>query len=210
MPFLADTLSFWLLKGVRQHALSILTDAFLDKHGSSLPAETVCKVLPAICIPLAGKRITVLLLDESRMLSHMEEIMIEFEQCTSLIFKPLLHHMKSIISSQVDFLPIWASLLKVMEHLLSDAMPESVDTDRREMSPERLSLTLKELASEHLRNAIMVLHSHGILTSNPLPDDELSTMTWEAVGKMAFCSIMQEEWKQQAALPCIPRSPNSV
>jgi hypothetical protein len=202
--------SFWSLQGVRQHALSIITDAFLDKHGSLLPAATVCKVLPTICIPLAGKRITILLSDENRMNSHMQEIMIEFEQCTSLMFKPLLHHLKSILKSQADFLSVWTAILEAMERLLSEAVPENNDSDEREMSSEKLIQTLKELASEHLRNSIMVMHSHGVLTGRPRPDDEVSTSTWDAVGKMAFCSSMIEEWKLQAsAPPAIASSPSS-
>jgi hypothetical protein len=130
----------------------------------------------------------------------MEEIMIEFEQCTSLIFKPLLHHLKSIVTSQADFLSVWTALLETMERLLSEAVHGNDD-------PDKLIQTLKELASEHLRNSIMVLHSNGVLTGHPLVDDEVSTITWDAVGKMAFCSSMIEDWKLQASAP--PETPSS-
>merc|ERR1712232_1319895 len=66
---------------VRSHALSILTDAFLDKHGSSLPPSVLCDVLPPTCIKTAIGRIAELLQDESDMLKNTEDTMIEFEQC---------------------------------------------------------------------------------------------------------------------------------
>ena len=187
-------------QAIRQHALSILADTFLDKYGSALPPDIVCEVLPKVCVPVAGKRIKILLLDESRMVSAMEEIMIEFEQCVSLLFKPLLHHLKRVVGAGADLMSVWEPVLAVLEELLRDGTPMDGDK-KRELTPDNLRTTLKELASEHLRNAIIVFHANGVLESNPSRDGDddnntgISDMTWAAIDRMEFCRTLVKDWK---------------
>merc|ERR1712129_31368 len=77
---------------------------------------------------------------------------------------------------------------------------------------ERLLLTTKELANEHLRNAIMVLVACGVLKGQTGGivldgDDEeemnnftenLSTLTWNSIESMEFCKKFVDEWKTLA------------
>jgi len=183
---------------VRSHALSILTDAFLDKQGSSLPSPVLCAILPEVCIKTAIGRISELLQDESDMLERTEDIMIEFEQCVSLIFKPFLHHVKNIINSgcTTGLKEVWEKLLLAMEQLLQQKPDESDVSNGDEMTPGILRKTLKELASEHLRNAIMVLHAHGVLMSNPADAENLSRDTWLIINRMSFCAHIAKEWQK--------------
>mmetsp|Transcript_38390 Transcript_38390/g.42460 ORF Transcript_38390/g.42460 Transcript_38390/m.42460 type:complete len:1562 (+) Transcript_38390:322-5007(+) len=183
---------------IRLHALSIVTDAFLDKQGSSLPPPVLCAILPEVCIKAAIGRISELIKDESDMLERTEDIMIEFEQCVSLIFKPFLHHVKNIINYGCAFglKEVWEKLLLAMEQLLQEK-PDEIDiSDGDKMTPGILRKTLKELASEHLRNAIMVLHSHGVLMSDPVDTENLSRDTWLVINRMTFCVHIAKEWQQ--------------
>lgn len=134
--------------------------------------------------------------------------MIEFEQCVSLIFKPFLHHAKNIVHSgnPTDLEMIWTALLKAMESLLQIVGEDEMqpDNDGNAMTPGMLRWTLKELASEHLRNVIMVLHAHGVLKGDPAPSDSLSIATWESIDRMSFCKGFAAEWRQSASHTDVP------
>lgn len=124
--------------------------------------------------------------------------MIEFEQCVSLVFKPLLHHLRRIIATNNELAAVWVPLLAILEELLADGTAVSRE-DAKELTPDRLRTTLKELASEHLRNAIMVFHANGVLKSKAERAGDISAATWESVGRMSFCSARVDEWKEAVA-----------
>ena len=209
---------------VRQHSLSMLTDAMIDKHGQAISSTHLCTLINDMCIPLAEKRITALL--KSQLFvgsSNTEEIMIELEACISLIYKPFLHHLKVFLKENDDkWITVWKSLLKAMSLLLRGAvktsatsMPSSNDNpeDSLEnssvlMTPlNELHLTTKELAREHLRNAVMVLVASDALQS-PSPDmidemnaeNNITAYTWQYIENMEFCKNQVEEWSQSAAM----------
>lgn len=183
----------------------MLTDAFIDKQGRSIPADQLCKVLREICFPLAGNQLSEIFKNEIATVDRQEEVMIEFELCISLIFKPFLHHLKRILKADVDLFSVWCCILKIMEHLLgsdnSDHREERKDKNSRDMRASKLILMSKELASEHLRNAITVLIASGVLKGEPKSPNDISAVTWAAVDNMTFCTDETvEEWKQQSAM----------
>jgi len=192
---------------VRQHAMSMLTDAFIDKQGRCIPADHLCKVLKEICIPLAGKQLSSMFQDAKSITSHVEETMIEFELCISLIFKPFLHHLKRILKADADLLSVWTGILKVLEDLLREGDNLQVNTENDPTGGEtikrarKILFTSRELASEHLRNAITVLIATGVLKGEPESSQDLSALTWASIDKMTFCKNAVEEWKKSALMP---------
>jgi hypothetical protein len=148
-----------------------------------------------------------LLENEASMVESSEDVMIEFEQCVSLIFKPFLHHAKNIVHSgdPADLETVWIALLKAMESLLQIGEDEvQPGNGGSAMTPGMLRWTLKELASEHLRNVIMVLHAHGVLKGDPASSDRLSIATWESIDRMPFCKGFVAEWRQSASHTDVP------
>jgi len=198
LPFLA-------LQDVREHAISVLTDAFIDKNGLAIPPKHICLALQSVCIPAAGARLADLLKDDRVIVEHMEEVMIEIELFISLMYKPLLHHLKRILSAKADLLGVWTSLLSVMEMLLGTEMiDESTEedgelVDSNGMTPDQLRRSTKELASEHLRNAVMVLTASGVLRAAPVSEGDISALTWDSISKMEFCKDQAEEWRKSAS-----------
>lgn len=190
---------------VRQHAISMLTDVVLDRHGRAIPAVRLCGILNGVFLPLAEKRITDLLRSRQNTDCDLEEILIELELCISLLFKPFLHHLKALVLMKQDFLGIWISMLGIMTQLLGDEeREEEADIDGEQvMTREKLFRTTKELGSEHLRNAVMVLIALNILQDNSSPSDahEISSVTWAAIGSIGYCRPYIEEWKICAREP---------
>lgn len=205
------------LQNVRQHALSVLTDLFLDKNGSSVPTRHLSSVLSDVCVPLAGRRILKLQMGEGRFHSS-DELMIEFELCIGLIFKPLRHHLQSFLVGEngVGVLSIWKSVLSVLEEMLCEDKSVNRNLDSSSSSeheqrmkvkiPKDLKDTMNNLANEHLRNAIKVLIASGVLlsdesvrpsTASSSSLAELTTMTIGAVGRMGIQERSLREWKQQ-------------
>lgn len=178
-------------QSVRQHALSMLTDAIIDRHGMYLQDKDMCNIFTDICIPLAGDRMKDLLEASARPDACAEEILIELEMCISLIFKPFLHHLKRLLALNDDFVNIWVSMLGVMTLLLGEDMAPPEDGD--ELTQERLLWSTKEVGSEHLRSSILVLAACGTLKS---PDaGEISALTWNSIDDMAFCEKYVSDWK---------------
>jgi len=105
----------------------MLTDAMIDKHGEAISSIHLCTLINDMCIPLAEKRITILL--KSQLINdfnNTEEIMIELEVCISLIFKPFLHHLKVFLKETDDkLITMWKSLLKAMALLLGGTLKAS-------------------------------------------------------------------------------------
>ena len=180
----------------------MLTDAIIDRHGKYLPDEEICKIFTDICVPLAGDRMKDLLAAAAEPDMRGEEILIELEMCISLLFKPFLHHLKRLLTMDKAFIDIWVNMLSVMTLLLGeDTAPQGEGDD---LTPERLLWTTKELGSEHLRNAILVLAACGVLKT---PDaGEVSALTWNSIDDMAFCQKYVAEWQQQG----LKESPPSI
>jgi len=198
---------------VRQQAISLLTDTLLDRHGSKIPVQTgLCEIMNTICIPLAGKRITDLLRIPYDVQEDLEDTLIELELCISLLFKPFLHHLKALISVKQEFVGIWISMLGIMTQLLGDESSQNEGdkhggTREEGVTRAKLFQTTRELGSEHLRNAIMVLAAMGVLINDTESDSisknsadaqEISSVTWAAIGSIGYCKPHLEEWKSSA------------
>mmetsp|Transcript_49479 Transcript_49479/g.73587 ORF Transcript_49479/g.73587 Transcript_49479/m.73587 type:complete len:488 (+) Transcript_49479:35-1498(+) len=190
--------------GVRQHALSMLTDAIIDRHGGAIPTEQLFAVVHNSCISVAGIRISALLKSDN-IEGQWEEVMIELKLCISLVFKPFLHHLKILIQIEDKFATLWESMLNVMEQLLGDetSVTDFQDSPKQKVSAhmnrDMLLMTTKELGSEHLRNAVMVLMTYGVLESEASPSSkssDLSALTWTTIGSMGYCRNSIAEWKQ--------------
>ena len=137
----------------------------------------------------------------------LEDTLIELELCISLLFKPFLHHLKTLVSLKQEFVGIWISMLGIMTQLLGEepALNEKDNEAVREgeVTREKLFLTTKELGSEHLRNAVMVLAAMGVLIDNDNSDSksdaqEISSVTWAAIGSIGYCKPYLAEWKSSA------------
>lgn len=211
---------------VRQHALSMLTDAIIDRHGRAVSDRDLCHIVRHTCVALAGKRMSALLCagNSANFADHWEETMIELELCISLVFKPLLHHLKTLITVEEEFAPLWSSVLSVMSQLLGDCgqnTPPGQGDDQRQHHPleqdramtrDKLLLATKELGSEHLRNAVMVLIACGVLSGEDPgssetkvrgEDDDFSSRTWASIANMEFCRDRVGEWRQSAVVQCV-------
>ena len=182
----------------------MLTDLFLQRQGSMIPPEQLCAVLSEVCVPLAGRRILSLQLRDPS-IETTDQLMMEFELCIGLIFKPLRHHSTSLKENGSSLPSIWQSVLLVLEDLLGDKSsvaptPEEI----REHIPDNLKKTMDSLANEHLQNAIQVLLSTGVLFADSQAPGDLSAITWESVSRMGVSDGAVQEWKQQAASEGIP------
>lgn len=136
----------------------------------------------------------------------LEETMIELELCISLLFKPFLHHLKALVSAKQEFVGIWISMLGILTQLLGDEPSQKKeDVEDGVVSRSTLFKTSKELASEHLRNAIMVLAAMGVLIGNdsdstgPAEANEVSSVTWAAIGSIGYCKPYLDEWRSSAS-----------
>ena len=182
-------------QNVRQHALSMLTDIFVDKHDAPVPIECICSVLSEVCVPLAGRSIIRLQAGHDGT-SSTDELMIEFELCIGLVFKPLRHNLKHVFasnSSNSNLLAIWRAVLAVIEELLGTR--NNVEGDTETALPESLRQTMQDLATEHLHNAIKVLMSYGAILSEPKASNDLSSLTWDSVGRMGIGDETIKSWK---------------
>ena len=175
----------------------MLTDVVLDRHGSGVRASFILGIVNGICIPLAEKRITDLLRIQNDD-NDFEDTMVELELCISLLFKPLLHHLKALLSIDNEFIGIWLSLLGIMTQLLGDEPnSKNIRTSGAILTRDSLLQRTKDLGSEHLRNAIMVMIALGVLTEE---ESEISSVTWAAIGSIGYCKPLVDEWKQQSAM----------
>lgn len=175
----------------------MLTDIFLDKNMGSVPPSNLCVVLSEVCIPLAGRCILKLQMGEGRFHSA-DELMIEFELCIGLTFKPLRHHLQNVIASgpMDNVASIWKSVLSVLEELLSEDRGDS-SPEKQTVVPEGLRATMHNLANEHLRNALMVLMSAGVIMSDKSSGD-ITSITIESVGRMGISEASLQEWRDAA------------
>ena len=185
----------------------MLTDLFLQSRGSLIPPEQMSAVLCEVCVPLAGRRILSLQLRDPS-IETTDQLMMEFELCIGLIFKPLRHHSKSLQESGNSLPSIWQSVLVVLEDLLGEKGSTSpLPEERQEHIPESLKNTMDSLANEHLQNAIKVLLSTGVLFADSKAPGDLTAITWESVSRMGVSDGAVQEWKRQATNEGISAQP---
>ena len=130
-----------------------------------------------------------------------DELLIEFELCIGLIFKPLRHHIKNALSTDASLSSIWRAVLLVLEDLLTDqSKPEGElpEEGRHRAIPKSLKTTMDNLANEHFQNAIMVLISAGVLLADSKSPGDITSMTWEAAKKMGVSEGSLQEWRKAA------------
>jgi len=193
---------------VRHHALSMLTDAIIDSNGKVLSQKDVLSILINKCVNLARGRFDALLKCED-MEEHVDAVNTEFELCLSLIFKPFLHylHAKKLAMNKRDFLDLWVLVLATLKLLLGEQQEEEhsgmSDTSEHDTTSmmkhvrrRRLLTSTREVASERLQNAIMVLMAYGQIESADAQYEQgsLSDLTWKSIKSMQFCSTRIDEW----------------
>lgn len=181
---------YLFLQSVRQHALSMLTDSFLENQGGLIPVEQLCFALGHVCVPMAGRRV-VELRDQASIAESVDEIVIEIELCVGLIFKPFRHHIQNLASEGSDgVLSVWSPILNVLKQILKD---ENESHASKELDASR------ELTLEHLRNVIMVLINDGLLLNESDDSSSITSITWQAVGEMELCKPHLSEWQRAAS-----------
>lgn len=83
-----------------------------------------------------------------------------------------------------------------MTQLLGDEpSSKNIRTSGAIATRESLLQRTKDLGSEHLRNAIMVMFALGVLNEE---ENEISSVTWAAIGSIGYCKPLVDEWKQSA------------
>jgi len=199
---------------VRQHAIAMLTDAIIDKQAGNVPTKQLCRILNGTCIPVAGHRISELLLFDSNsyIMCSFDEIMIELELCLTLVFKPFLQHIHRLTDNPKDLAAIWFSILSVLSHLFGKEVKEieskiSATGNDNSLSYASLIFTTKNLAKERLRNAVMVLISNGVLYANTpevLTDTDdlkdITSLTWNTIENISFCKGCTRDWRESTKL----------
>jgi len=176
----------------------MLTDLFLHKQGSKIPAHQLGSVLGEVCVPLAGRRIVKLQMGDQS-IENTDQLMMEFELCIGLIFKPLRQYLRNLDQGGGGLVLLWQSVLSVLEDLLGQKKREPSPEQPREVIPENLKATMNTLASEHFQSAIKVLISTGLLLADPKTPGDITAITWESVGRMNISVTDVQQWKKQAA-----------
>jgi hypothetical protein len=183
--------------------------------------DQLCAVLCELCIPVAGRRIVQLQHYKDTSVVTTDQLMMEFELCIGLIFKPLRHHIHHIIDCSTDDdvtnhgkkenLPsIWFSVLSVLEtffcsksqvHLHDEVSDEFNSRMPHVVISDELKATMCSLAHEHLQSAVQTLLLMGVLNPKPIDAEDLFTQkTWESVWRMGISEAEVQQWKQQAML----------
>lgn len=162
----------------------MLTDLFLKKQGSVIPASQLAKVLSEVCVPLAGRRIVWLQLRDPS-LETTDQLMVEFEMCLSLVFKPLRQHLQQLVVVESSLHTLWRAVLQVVENLF---VPSSSKADQPSI-PANLKDTMNSLANEHLKNAIQGLLNAGVLSMEPRAPGDLTDLTWQSVHRMGVDEV---------------------
>lgn len=148
-----------------------------------------------LCVPLAGRCIISMQMGKGAIPST-DELMIEFELCVGLIFKPLRHHLNTALESGLEshIFSLWESILGVLEELLSG----EAGGEDGEGVPESLRVTMNDLATEHLQNAIVMLVSSDVLQVKPQAADDISSSTWACVLRMGIPKKTLDSWLKEA------------
>lgn len=177
----------------------MLTDSFLESQGGLIPVVDLCHALGQMCIPLAGRRITELRASEAAV-ENEDEVMIEIELCIGLIFKPMRHHIKSIVNEGGEVLmTLWVPILNVLKRVLDEPVHEYGSPENKPTESATVVKSSKERTVEYMRNVITVLIDYKVLKAEPMNNDDISARTWSAVSKMDYCKKYVDEWKEAAS-----------
>lgn len=168
----------------------MLTDLFIHNQRKAIPTEQLSKALGEVCVPMAGRRIIRLQIRDPTVATA-DQLMMEFELCIGLIFKPLRHHLKSLDSTSIP--SVWKSILNSLEEFLGTKETSANDEPS---IPAKLKTTMNSLASEHLQNAIQILLTGGFLDDSK---NEMTTFTWESLNRMGVSDDEVEQWKLKAS-----------
>lgn len=160
--------------------------------------ECVSSVLSEVCVPLAG-RIIIRLHTGQGSTPNTDELMIEFELCIGLVFKPLRHNLKNVVTSNSgnsNLYSIWRAVLSVIEDFLGS---DNGNNEDEATLPDSLRRTMQDLATEHLQSAIKLLMSAGAIVSEPKAPNDLSSLTWDSVARMGIEKDTVDAWKARTA-----------
>lgn len=184
----------------------MFTDSVVDRHGQDIPMNDLCRLLSSVCLPMAGSRILELIQNQTKLRFDHEEILIEMELCISAIFKPFLHYLKRLVASPDHLTTVWMGMLNFMAQLLQQEAANSPRSHKHpNKSPAAQLKATKQLATEHLRNAIMILMSKGIVVCSEASDEnEFSLKTWSAIENMPYIKDLIPEWKHFGAGEKVP------
>lgn len=211
--------------------MSILTDLFLKKQQqqqsnsatssvpapiSCIPTDQLCMILSEVCIPLAGRRIVQLQKysnGKDVSITSTDQLMMEFELCIGLIFKPLRQHLPNIIatapSTTTVAVPngyltlVWMAVLSVLENLFSPSNTTTIENDptddeysnnhyhQSNVLSDELITTMNSLAKEHLQSAVNALVSLGVLS---LPTSETPPSVSEASSGDTNDALTKQTW----------------
>jgi len=179
----------------------MFTDSLVDRHGQDIPINELCLIISNVCVPMAGDRLHELIENRRNFQFDHEEVMIELELCISAIFKPFLHYLKRLTSSPDDFIKTWISILDVLARLLCQEYSTSDNSDNHPL--KSFLNTTKQHLTEHLRNAIMILISKGIIVFDSTQrsciqgaGEDISIITWNAIENISYVKPYINEWKQ--------------
>eukprot|EP00554_Chaetoceros_debilis_P014618 CAMPEP_0194126666 /NCGR_PEP_ID=MMETSP0150-20130528/60105_1 /TAXON_ID=122233 /ORGANISM="Chaetoceros debilis, Strain MM31A-1" /LENGTH=1558 /DNA_ID=CAMNT_0038820539 /DNA_START=463 /DNA_END=5139 /DNA_ORIENTATION=- len=185
----------------RQHSIAMFTDSLVDRHGQDIPINELCLIISNVCVPMAGDRLHELIENRRNFQFDHEEVMIELELCISAIFKPFLHYLKRLTSSPDDFIKTWISILDVLARLLCQEYSTADNSDNHPL--KSFLNTTKQHLTEHLRNAIMILISKGIIVFDSTQrsciqgaGEDISIITWNAIENISYVKPYINEWKQ--------------
>ena len=179
----------------------MLVNCSIETLGSAVPVTYFCADMVEVFVPVAGRRIASLRNGEA-IVESADELMIEFELCIKLIFKPLRHHITRVAEAKGDVITLWKSVLGVLEDLLGDekASVPPQNPDGHSLMSDKLAKTMNELASEHLQNAITFLAAEQLIAgSEPKAAGDFTAVTWDSVGRMGFCKNSVKGWKDAAS-----------
>lgn len=182
---------------MRQHAISLFTDALVDRHINNITIKDLLAILNTMCIPLVQRRLFYLFEEKNNNLTTSQEIMIEIEMCISAIFKPFLQYIKRLSGSPSDFYIVWRSVLKVTVDFLSKESTEEQDGIYSPLPPHLLKV-MKDLATEYLHSTLMILITKGIISvedEDIQNDQNITSLTWSMLDKVAFIRDTAPEWK---------------
>ena len=91
------------------------------------------------------------------------------------------------LRTESELCSVWKCVLSVLEDLLGDASLTKSPAEEQLVISIGLKETMDNLANEHLQNAVKVLMSAGVLSSELAPGD-VAGMTLENVKKMVFAT----------------------
>lgn len=155
---------------VRQHALGMLVDMILDRHGQAIPQAQLVNIIQHNAVDTAKERIAdIMALDITPdLLAYRDDVSSELQACVNAVFRPVLQHLPSLMKER-GFPDLWSNCLDATLQLLVDEGGEGGGGGQggqgggEEAAETRAAFheSSRDYAYEHLRNALLVLHAAG-------------------------------------------------